>query len=123
MNNKGFSLIELLSVIVLIGIVLGIVSVSYANPLRQFNKAYYKNLENSLLISGNSYFTYNEYNQNEEFRVSLETLISNKYISEVLDENQEKCDLVNSYVATYKNDTFVCLVCNDYMTDNEKCFK
>lgn len=123
MNKKGFSLVELLGVIVLLGIILGIVSVSYANPLRQINKAYYQNLENSLLIAGNTYFTYNKYNQNEEVRVNLETLISNKYISEVIDEKQEKCDLINSYVVIYNSDSFVCLICNDYISNNNKCFK
>ena len=123
LNNKGFSLVELLGVIVLIGIVFGIVSVSYANPVRQFNKAYYQNLENSLLVAGNSYFTYNKYNQNEEVRVSLDTLISKKYIDIVVDEKHNKCDLVNSYVAVYKSNSFVCLICNDYVSNNDKCFK
>ena len=130
-NRNGFTLVELLSTIAILAIVLGIVSASFIGINRYIKKSFYKTLEESILVSGGEYYAYtNERPEmfGEEKRVSLQTLVNNKYISEVVDRKGNTCNLATSYVGAYKDsydktNYYVCLTCNldDYQSNREEC--
>ena len=130
-NRNGFTLVELLSTITILAIVLGIVSASFIGINRYIKKSFYKTLEESILVSGGEYYAYTKERPEmfgEEKRVSLQTLVNNKYISEVVDRKGNQCNLATSYVGAYKDsydktNYYVCLTCNldDYQSNREEC--
>ena len=130
-NRNGFTLVELLSTIAILAIVLGIVSASFIGINRYIKKSFYKTLEESILVSGGEYYAYTKERPEmfgEEKRVSLQTLVDNKYTSEVVDRKGNTCNLATSYVGAYKDsydktNYYVCLTCNldDYQSNREEC--
>ena len=130
-NKKGFTLVELLSTITLLAVILGIVSAAYVGISKYIRKSYYDTLEESILSAGGEYFAYSEERPAmfaEEKKVNLKFLIDNKYISEVLDQKGNSCDLINSTVSAYKDsydktNYYVCLICDqdDYETNSKEC--
>ena len=131
MKKKGFTLVELLGVIVILGVVLGLAVLAFINNQGGVNKTYYKTLEESLLIPGGDYFNYNKGEQpgsyGDEKRVSAQILKNGGYLEEELvGADKEPCDLQNSYVGAYKNSKdktnyYACLVCGEYKTDSTSC--
>ena len=59
-RKKGFTIVELLAVIVVLAIVLGLAVTAYIGLGDKVDVTYYKNLEESLVISGTDYFYYNK---------------------------------------------------------------
>jgi len=115
-NNKGFTLVELIGVIVVLAIVLGIISVAFINLKKSYDLNYYKSLELTTLNAGSDYFTYN---QVDNPKISLKYLIENDY----LEEEIKNFDLENSYVSfkllnNYQKDYKVCLICTDYISED-----
>ena len=62
MKKRGFTLVELLGVIVILVIVLGLAVVSYVNIRNSIRNTYYNGVEESILLSEGDYYTYNEKN-------------------------------------------------------------
>ena len=132
-NKKGFTLVELLSTIAILAVILGIASASYIGIKRHIRRSYYNTLEESLLVSGGEYFSYTTDKPNifgDEKQVSLKDLIEGKYITEVIDQKGNSCNLSGSYVTAYKNssdksDYYVCLKCpeDDYPNDKDNINK
>ena len=129
MKKNGFTLVELLGVITVLAIVMGIVSVAYIGITRQINLAYYRSLEESLLLSGGEYFSYSKDNQpkllGEETKIDVKYLVENQYIEPVNDRKGNSCE-EKSYVSAYKDSAlktnyYVCLVCNNYKTETDAC--
>ncbi len=126
-RKKGFTIVELLMVIVVLAIVLGLAVVAYIGLRDKIDVTYYKNLEESLTISGTDYFYYNKEKApsifGEQTQVPLSFLKENNYIEDdVLSSNGEECNLNDSYVGAYKNSLdetkyYVCLKCGNYETD------
>lgn len=58
-NKKGFTLVELIGVIVILGIVLGLVSIAYIGISNHIKMTYYNGIETVLLEAGGEYYTYN----------------------------------------------------------------
>ncbi len=131
MKKKGFTLVELLGVVVILGIVSGLVVLAYVNVRKQMILAYYRSVEESLLVSGGSYFSANKENQptifGDEKKVTVGELVTNKYTDrEIADPDGKVCNLEKSYVGAYKNsydktNYYVCLECGDYKSDNIAC--
>ena len=132
-NKKGFTLVELLSTIAILAVILGIASASYIGIKRHIRRSYYNTLEESILVSGGEYFSYTTDKPNifgDEKQVSLKDLIEGKYITEVIDQKGNSCNLSGSYVTAYKNssdksDYYVCLKCpnDDYPNDKDNINK
>ena len=130
-NRNGFTLVELLSTIAILAIVLGIVSIAYVGITKHLKASFYKTLEESILVSGGEYYAYtNERPEmfGEEKRVSLQTLVNNKYSTDIVDRKGNQCNLATSYVGAYKDsydktNYYVCLTCNldDYQSNREEC--
>ena len=101
-EKKGFTLVELLGVVVILGIVSGLVVLAYVNVRAQMKVAYYKSVEESLLVSGGSYFSANKENQptifGDEKKVTVGELVTNKYTDrEIADPDGKVCNLEKSY--------------------------
>ncbi len=130
-NKKGYTLIELLGVIVLLSILSSLGVVVYTNFMIQREQVYYKELEESMLLAGGEYYTFNKSSAplmfGDEKKVTLSYLKNNIYTEgEIKDARNNSCDLEESYVGAYKDSIdktnyYVCLVCGDYHTENLAC--
>ena len=125
-NNRGFSLVELLAAIVIMGILTGVAIVSVSYLLSKAEKEYYKAQEDEIIMAAKSY---TQDNRNflpkrvgQKKQVYLKTLQSKKYIGDVVDRNKKKCDPDQSYVQVYRysknNYSYVAnLVCTRYTSE------
>ena len=131
MKKKGFTLVELLGVVMVLIIVLGMVVVGYIKVQEGIKVTYYHSQEDSISLAATEYYNYNEGNMPKVFgdaqKVSLQTLINGGYIEEVKDRNQNECDLNKSSVIAYR-DSYekvkyeICLVCpNDQYKTATDC--
>ena len=132
MNKKGFTLTELLGVIVLLGIVLGIASLGVKAINMKIRESYYDTLEESILLASHDYFDFENDKKpkkiNDQTNVTLNELIEKKYLNEVLGKDKKTCDLNSSYVkalkvSSYKINYYVCLSCqsDNYKSKEEIC--
>ena len=125
-NKKGFTLIEMIGVVIIIGIIAIIAFNTFTGNLKEFRDDYYTDLERTLSESGKEFF-----NDNRRFRpdsvffaqkVTLDVLVAKNYISEVEDYNGNSCRN-DSYVIIIKEgkDDYTyhsCLVCSEDNFDN-----
>lgn len=126
--KKGFTLVELLAVIVILGIIATIFVPNTIKVLKQNNVKIYKIKESQILKSVEDYVNFdNAFVVPEEpgvTYVSLTDLVSGGYMSSVLDTTSgNTCTgfvkVTNNTVAGYNYD--VCLVCDEYHTDKDYC--
>ena len=125
-NNRGFSLVELLAAIVIMGILASIAIVSVSYLLSKAEKEYYGAQEDEIIMAAKSY---TQDNRNflpkrigQKRQVYLKTLQSKKYIGDVVDRNKKECNPDKSYVQVYRysknNYSYVAnLVCTRYTTE------
>ena len=129
-NRKGFTLIEIIGVIIIIGVLALIAIPSFMSSLGVFREDYYDNIVRTLENSGKEFFTDNKvYRPSKIFEarhVSLSTLEIENYIDNIEDYEGNSCNN-DSYVVVVrrgKNDYeyAVCLKCeaDDYSTTNNK---
>ena len=126
-NNNGFSLVELLAAIVIMGILTGIGIVSVTYLISRSEKEYYKAQESEIVMAAKSYTQDNRgflpKRVGQKNQIYLKTLQDKKYIGEVLDRNKKKCDPDRSYVQVYRysknNYSYVVnLVCDSYTSED-----
>jgi len=116
MNKKGFTLVELLSVIVILGIIAGVAITSYNAIIERTRTKSYKNYEQSMKSSATMYIIDNGYKN----QITLNELLSSNKIDEFNNpKSNDKC--LSSYVLVNKdfNDSSnltykVCLICPEY---------
>ena len=125
-KKHGFSLTELLAVIIVIGVVIVIAFPIINGVLLTVKNNFYQNQENSLLFSGKDYFT-DDTNRlprklGETTIITLKSLINEGYTKEILDAEKKSCDIDESKVEVtslskgkYAYD--VKLVCDNYNTE------
>ena len=131
-NKNGFTLIEIIGAIIILGILL-IIAVPYMNRnLETFRADYYNSIEETILSSGRNFYTDNRKylpsSYLESSKVSLNTLENQKYMDEVLDYEGNSCNK-DSYVIVIKKskteyDYYLCLICendNYDTTDKNEC--
>ena len=125
-NNSGFTMVELLAVIVILGILSVISIAAIQGVLAKARKQYYVTQKNNMVMAAQSYL-----NANKRFApkvsgqyvtIDLGTLISNKYIDQVVDYNKKPCDGSLSHVQAFKYEDDIyyssLLICPDH-DDNE----
>lgn len=105
-NKKGFTLIEILAAVTILGI-LSIVAVVSVNKIIQKSKMnYYTTAEKNLEMAGQSYVQQNRSKLpkaiGQKVKISLSTLVNKNYIEPIKDYNDNECNLENSYVQVFK---------------------
>ena len=129
MKKKGFTLVELLAVLVIIGILLGIAVTAVAKYMNRGKKEYYNSVEVTLKAAAQDYtIDYKSLLPREIGNttvVTVEELVKNNYIDEILDENKEPCTgstVTIEKTGKNKYEYYVCLRCNDkYKSDEKNC--
>ena len=126
--KNGFTLVELLVVIVLISILGGIGFIALNKFLNIGKKNYYNSLENNILIAGNDYYIDHRYKLPDDDNLSeitLGDLVDSNYIEEIKDSEGNPCN--NGKVYAYReNNKYVyevCLICDNYQSDGKYCKK
>ena len=126
MNKKGFTMIELLAVIVILGLLLGVGIPAVNKVLANFRIDYYKKLEGTLATAGQEFISDKRYQKPTELMysrvITKEELVNGKYIDEILDYKENEC--AGSYVVVAKigdkhYEYQACLKCetDEYETD------
>jgi len=127
MKNKGFTLVEMLAVLVILGLLIGIGVFTVDRIKDNAEKNYYVSMEDTLKIAGNDYF-----NDNREDRpiddynfVSLETLEEHSYLDPLKTyDKKENCDKssgVYIYNTENGNEYEVCLKCGIHKSTGLYC--
>ena len=105
-REKGFTLVELLTTIIILGLLTSIVYVSISSILNRGNDNYYASQEDMLVLAGREYFADHRSELPKEIgdtaNVTLETLINEEYIDLIKDKNEGNCDFQNSSVTVQK---------------------
>ena len=95
-NNKGFSLVEILAVVVILGIVSTIGIVSVTKLIENSKKHYYESQQNNLVLAARAYVSDHKEvqprNIGEKKKVYLKDLYETNYLKdEIVDKNKGKC--------------------------------
>ena len=105
-NKKGFTLIEILAAITILGILTGIAVVSVTKIIQNGKEEHYNTAEENLTLAGQSYAQQNRdvlpKAIGQKTKVSLQTLVDSNYIQPIKDYSDNDCDLEKSYVQIYK---------------------
>ena len=129
-KTKGFSLVEILAAIVILGLLstIAIVSVNYI--LQKAEKEYYKSQKDEIILAAKSYTQDNRNSLPKRVgmrtEITLRTLKDKKYIGKVVDRHKRECNKDKTIVQVYKYDKThysysVILVCPSYKaTENSK---
>ena len=127
-DSKGFTLVELLGVIVVLGIVSGLAVVSINHLVKKGQDGVYQNYEATLKGSSDEYLIENPEKMPSiggNINISYLTLKNAGLISELKDPRGGNCnssyviitrgnDVSNKYNLTYK----VCLICGSYKSSD-----
>lgn len=128
MKNKGFTIVELLAVIVILGIVSVIVVYTARHVIGSGKNGVYQNHENTLKGAAQNYLIKNSNllpNVGSSITITYNDLKDNNFLSELKDPNGGICsssqvtisreaDNGLNYTLNYK----VCLICSQYKSDN-----
>ena len=104
--SKGFTLIEMLATIIILGILVTIVLFSANKLITSSNLEYYNTSEKMMILASKDYFAdYRSYlpkEVGENTRVLLSALVLEEYIDMIKDVNENDCDTTKSYVEVEK---------------------
>lgn len=93
-NKKGFTLIEILAAVMILGILTAIAIVSVTKIIEKAKKEHYITVENNVISSAQSYAQQNRSVLpkaiGQTTKVKLKILTENKYINEVLDYSKNR---------------------------------
>ena len=132
MNKKGFTFVELLATITILGVLMITVLVSYSSYLKNAKKRYMKAQEDTVTLSGKEFFT--DYRSalpqtiGDKENVTITELNSKKYLSKLTDYNGKQCapsnDTNYNKVYSYKVMDgvylyYTLLDCNGYKTNED----
>ena len=131
MDKKGFTLLELLATVIILGLLTTIVVSSVLPLLNKSNNEYYANQEKMLILAAKDYFT--DYRSKlpkevgETSTVTLKELINGKYIDPIKDRNEKDCNYEKSSVVVQKitekeYQYYVTLICeedNNYQSEED----
>ncbi len=129
-KHSGFSLIELVAVVMIIGILLVIAVPQIYRFINKGKKDYYKKLENNISVAAANYF--------EDYRallpreighvneINIEELVQSKYIDTLKDEKGNSCTgkVITEKVKNDSYEYYACIECGEYYsTINKNCNK
>lgn len=108
LNKKGFSLVEILVVILILGILMGLAVVSVSRMLQTAKEDYYDTIEKTIILAAQNYYGDHRgslpRDVGQKRKVTIETLIKYNYLKrgDVVDYGKSECDITNSYVSVIK---------------------
>lgn len=128
MKQNGFSLIELLAVLIIIPLLLIIAYPAVNRFLDQTEERYYENLEKNVRLAAIDFVQ-----DNRNFlpdgignykRISIEQIIKYGKMEQITDKDGKACE--SGYVVIEKKDTneyeyTSCITCGNYQTENPTC--
>ena len=128
MNKKGFTMVELLVTIIILGILTTLAYFGVSTILNRGSNSYYNSQEEMLVLAGREYFA--DYREKlpkdigKTASVTLDTLIKESYIDPVKDEDDNDCNRDNTTVTVQKitdkdYQYYVTLVCDYYETKED----
>jgi len=105
-NKKGFTLIEVLAAVTILGLLITLVVSSYNTIVQRAKVKYYQKQKELVIQAGREFFNDNHNllprKVDYENCVTLNTLISNKYIDKVKSYNKKDCNEIDSKVCAKK---------------------
>lgn len=106
-KKKGFSMIELLATIVILGIISTIAIVSYTKYIERAKQQKDKQNEATIIAAAKAYLNANVDEKpktiGESKKITLHTLRENHYLKEDIKNSKDESCMENSYVYVYKN--------------------
>ena len=128
MNKRGFTLLELLTTLIVFGLMIIICVPKIMDFINGGKENYYVSLERDIKVAGMNYLqTYRTLLPRQighETEISLQELMDNNYIENVKDENGNTCQGKVIVYKVKKNSYsyYSCLLCdNNYASDTEIC--
>ena len=125
-NKKGFTLVELLAVVLLVALLMLIGIPAIMRYMKQGTRSYYRSLEKEMEVAGmdymESYRTLLPRQIDHVSVVELEELVDNKYIDPVVDEKGNACT-GQVAVKKQKNNKYEyhsCLICGEYYSSEKQ---
>lgn len=91
MNNRGFTLVELLVTIVLLGVIASISFVSINAAIKKADKNTYKNTVGEIKVAAKQYASDNRYNDTQTTSITVAELITGKYLKLSGDKIKDVC--------------------------------
>ena len=105
-NKKGFTLVEVIAAVIIIGIMFTAAIIGYSKYIEQSKDNYYKKQKDLVTQAGRDFFNDNRgrlpVNISEESCVLLSTLVNNKYIDKVVGYDKKACKQDTSKVCAQK---------------------
>ena len=106
LGRFGFSLVEVLAAIVILGILTTIAIISVSRIIEKAKRNHYATQEKNIILGAQSFFETTKdtlpKSLGQSRMITLRELINAKYIDKVLDYNKNECDPDNSYVKVTK---------------------
>lgn len=107
-NKKGFTMVELLATIVILGLLVGVAIGAVSWILDSSEKNFYESLEKNLLLAAENYFADHRGALpkaiGQSRKLSLNTLVETNYMKKdsIVDYGKSPCNLDSSYVQVIK---------------------
>ena len=118
-KQKGFTMVELLAVIVILGVLATISIAAVMGIIEKAKERYYKSQEDNMVMAAQSYLKNNNKSQpkvsGQTVKINLDKLKNAKYIDTVVDYKKQTCSGSDSYVNAFKYED------NVYYTAHLKC--
>ncbi len=107
MNNKAFTMIEILAAVTILGIIMTVAIMSIGRILEKSKNEYYKNQKDNVILATQSFIQDNTdrlpKNIGQTVKIKLSDLISQKYLKDAIkDYDKKKCNMDSSYVEVTK---------------------
>jgi len=87
MNNKGFTLVEVLAVVAILGILAGVAVMEVGKYINSSRKQAYDTMMDSAYAAATNYYLENNISDNTE--VTFEELVNSKHLEEPIDPNMD----------------------------------
>ncbi len=95
MNNKGFTLIEVLTAVVIVSILGTVATTSVMSVLKNGNDKYYKTQEDMIIMAAKEYYSDHKEElpiESDTSTITLDKLIESDYIDKVKDSKGNICN-------------------------------
>ena len=128
MDRKGFTMIELLATIIILGLLVSLAYFGVRGILDRGNNSYYASQEDMLILAGREYYADHRGELPKDVgktaSVTLETLINESYIDPIKDRNEKDCNKKTTSVTVQKiterdYQYYTTLTCDEYETTED----